>query len=268
MRKIEGFIIQHPIGFGFALTLVFILLSVLAWPLTQVELDLNGYPLGESLAKLAMAIAFLGVLAGLGWTKAAGQSRIGAKSIWRLVLVIVFYKAFCGMLAFTGSFQVTLPASSALGILIFTLATALLEEIMYRGLLLTALVKAWGSTRRGLFAAALVSGFFFGSMHLVNLGESPFPLVALQVLEATLSGFVYAALVLAVGNLWPAILGHWVLNAGVSLAISQIPDFVETEMAWLLLSLATLPLVWVARNLLHKVALNPPRENDAQPVEM
>lgn len=267
MRKIEALIIRHPVGFGFVLILLFILLSTLSWPLTQIELDLYGYELGESLAKLVMAGAFLALLAGLGWLKPSNRNQIGARFIWRLALVMAFYKAFCGMYAFTGSFQVTLPVGSALGILIFTLSTALLEELMYRGLLLTALVKAWGGTRRGLFVAALVSGLFFGSLHLVNLVESPFPLVALQVLEATLSGFVYAGLVLAVGSLWPAILGHWMLNAGVSLAISQLPEFAETATAWLVLVLANLPLVWIAWYLLTRVDLLAPQKSEAVPVE-
>jgi len=267
MKKFERFSIQHPIVFGLILIVLFSLLSTLTWPITQIYPFPEGNEIGTSLAKLMITACFIFLLWRFGWLKDAGFTTLGQRSIWLLALGIGVYKAVLSVYAFTGSFEFHFPAVSlTAAILIFTFATGLLEETMYRGLLLTAMVKAWGNTRKGLFAAAILSGFFWASLHFINLMIRPFPLVALQVMEMMMVGFVYAALVLSGRSIWPAVVVHWATNAAVSLQIVQIPNFSETNTAWVASFLVTLPLIVVGIYLLLKAKLLTHSENEDIPV--
>lgn len=128
---------------------------------------------------------------------------------------------------------------------------------MYRGLLLTAMVKAWGSTRRGLLAAAVFSGLFFASTHFINLLIRPFPLVALQVFGMTMVGFGYAAIAIKGGSIWPVVIFHWMVNASIGLQAIQIPNFEETTIAWAIFVLVMLPIVGVGIYLMRKLKVSP-----------
>ena len=263
MKKFESFSVRRPIIFGFILIVLFTLLSTLTWPITQIYPFPEGYEVGNILAKLVITACFIFMLWRFGWLKISGVTSLGSKRIWLLAIWIAIYKAGLSVYAFTGSFEFHLPvAGLTAAIIIFTLATSLLEETMYRGLLLTTMIKAWGGTRKGLFAAAILSGSFWASLHFINLLVRPFPLVALQVLEMMMVGFLYAALVLSGRSIWPAVFIHWATNAAVSLQIVQIPNYSETNTVWMISFLVTLPLIAVGTYLLQKVKLPTQIENE------
>lgn len=263
MKKFEKFSVHHPIIFGFILIMLFTLLSTLTWPITRIYPHPEEYEVGNAISKLMIAACFMLLLWGFGWLKPAGFSSFGRKQVWFLVIVLIIYKAILGVYAFTGSLQFSLPSASfTLAVILYTFATSLLEETMYRGLLLTAMAKAWGRTRRGLFAAAILSGLFWASLHLFNLLVRPFPLVMMQVLEMSLVGFLYAAFVLAGRSIWPAVIIHWATNAAVSLRVVQIPNFSETNTAWGISFLITVPLIAVGIYLLCKTKLPTQARNE------
>ena len=258
MKKLGVIFANHPILTGFLLIVLFIILSILTWPISQINPTPEGYETGTAIAKLVMAACFTLILLGVGWIKTAGYASLGGTTIWLWVIAMMVYKVLCLVPAFMRKFQYGLPAANlTLAVLFFTFATSLLEESMYRGVLLTAMVKAWGSTRRGLFAAAFLSGVFWGAMHLVNLAVRPFSTVGLQVLETALSGFVYAAIVLYGRSIWPAVVFHAVVNASVGLQVIQTPNFEDTPASWLLTNLVTVLLVPAGIYLLRKVSLMP-----------
>jgi membrane protease YdiL (CAAX protease family) len=89
------------------------------------------------------------------------------------------------------------------------------EEVLTRGLLQTLVTgKSPGVERaRRLSTPVLVSGLFFGAMHLVLI-PSMGPAAAAPILLATLLGFVAAHYREATGSLLPAILVHALFNAG------------------------------------------------------
>jgi membrane protease YdiL (CAAX protease family) len=257
MKKFAGFATRHPVLFGFTLIVLFSILSTLTWPISQLYPFPEGYELSEALTKVLIAACFIFLLWRFGWLKKAGVTTLGQRNIWLLAIGIGVYKAVLSVYAFTGSFEFQLPTVSlTAAVLFFTFSTSLLEETMYRGVLLTAMVKAWGNTRKGLFAAAILSGFFWASLHFFNLLVRPFPLVAMQVLEMMMVGFMYAALVLSGRSIWPAVVVHWVTNAAVSLQAAQIPNFSETNTAWGISFLVTLPLIGVGIYLFQKIDLS------------
>jgi len=86
----------------------------------------------------------------------------------------------------------------------WTLA-AFMEELVYRGWLLTRLAELTGFSRAGWIAALLVTSAFFGAIHLYQ-GIS-------GIVATGLSGLVFGSLYLATGrNLWAAILAHGFLD--------------------------------------------------------
>jgi len=256
MKKLEHFAIQHPIAFGLLLILLFSLLSTLTWPITQIYPYPEGYEVSTAVAKLLIAGCFILLLWGFGWLRTAGYLSLGRTQIWPLVIGLIIYNAIFGVFAHTLSFRIGLPPIKlTIAILFFSSATSLVEETMYRGLLLTAMVKAWGSNPRGLYAAALLSGFTFASLHFLNLIIRPFPVVAMQVISMTMVGFVYAAIVLASRSIWPVIVFHWLVNASVNLQASLNPNFEETTTGWAIFTLVMLPIVIVGNSLMQKVVL-------------
>jgi membrane protease YdiL (CAAX protease family) len=263
MKKFEKFATRHPVVFGFIVIVLFALLSTLVWPITQTYPYPEGHEIGTALSKLVITACFIFLLWRFGWIKIAGFASLGRKQVWLLATVMMIYNAVFAAFAFTGSFKFGLPGLNlTIAVIFFTFTTSLLEETIYRGLVLTALVKAWGSTRRGLFVAAIVSGLFWASTHLVNLTVHPFPVVALQVLGMAIPGFVYAALVLSGRSIWPVIVFHWVVNLTVNLQAIQNPNFEETLPAWLIFNLVVLPMVVVGVYLLQKVPPTPIDEED------
>jgi len=99
------------------------------------------------------------------------------------------------------------------------LYASLCEEILTRGLLQTLLVKACGgggASRRWLNLPVVVSGLFFGAMHLVlmqRMGAKALPIVAFTIYL----GLVAAHYRQKTGSLAPAILFHMLFNITGSL---------------------------------------------------
>ncbi|MBN3555792.1 CPBP family intramembrane metalloprotease [Fictibacillus nanhaiensis] len=90
--------------------------------------------------------------------------------------------------------------------LVFSLINAVLEELLWRGLLLSSL-KNYVST----FYAVTVTSIGFGLLHL-SIGI-PF----LMSLSFSFGGLFYALVVLKTKSIYPAILFHFVINIGMVL---------------------------------------------------
>ncbi len=83
-----------------------------------------------------------------------------------------------------------------------------LEELIFRGFLFTALRKD------NLKVAVIVSSVTFGVGHIVNLlGGAPVGETLLQIVYATAAGFLFTAIFLRGGSLWPCIITHSAINS-------------------------------------------------------
>lgn len=95
---------------------------------------------------------------------------------------------------------------------------AILEEIIFRGLLFRAMEKD------GRTAAIIVSSVTFGVGHIVNLLLGAELLsTALQLVEATALGFCFTAIFMVTGSLLPCILSHAFINCTSFFAIDPTP---------------------------------------------
>lgn len=92
----------------------------------------------------------------------------------------------------------------------FMLSVGLMEEFVFRGLILGLLYEKWGATRRGIAKAALASGLLFGVEHLLNLFAAPQMRVytLVQAVGAGMIGVYFASVYLRCGSLWPLVAAH------------------------------------------------------------
>ena len=95
---------------------------------------------------------------------------------------------------------------------------AILEEVIFRGLLFRAMEK------EGRTAAIIVSSVTFGVGHIVNLLLGAEILsTMLQLVEATALGFCFTALFMVTGSLLPCILSHAFINCTSVFAADPSP---------------------------------------------
>jgi membrane protease YdiL (CAAX protease family) len=180
----------------------------------------------------------------LNWLGISGVYRKGDWRAWLIAMIALLYLLPTKLYAFTGSISFNfgnIPQS--LGNLANYFAGAMVEEIMYRGIILTAMVLVWGNSRVGLAKALLISSLMFGALHLLNLTNTPVLEVLMQVVVVIIPGFFYAVLVQIGGSIWPAVLVHWLTNAVVNIQLSSMSDYDVQLSNWFISGLLLLPLL-------------------------
>ena len=97
------------------------------------------------------------------------------------------------------------------------------EEVAFRGIILTLLLKVYSEKK-----SIIINGFLFGFFHLVNLLNFLFGLeyslnylvqVLFQALYASAIGFFYAYLFVKTKSLIPSIISHYLIDAFVNLTL-------------------------------------------------
>ena len=217
-----------------------------------------GQQMASAIGRFVAALAFLAVLWRLGWLGAAGITKFGGWPSWLLALPVLAHEVLSHLYAFFGNFELGVPQSSlAWAVALNGAAAGLLEEVVFRALVLYALVRLWGRTKAGILKGALVTSAFFGAAHLIHLTLGrPAPLVLLLVASAFLGGIYYAAFSLHAGSVWPAVVLHVLLNAIVGAQAVSNPGFAETVSGWLMVLVLQLPAVGLGIWMLARV---PPR---------
>ena len=255
MTKLKNFALEHPFLFGLVLIFIYALLGTLTYP-THFIFPENkiGQLYGDALSKFIMFLVFLLVLWQFGWIKKSWITSLGNIKTWLIVAVILVYKIFAELYAFTGDISIAFPNPPlAIINLVLPLQTSLVEETMFRALALVAMVIAWGNTKQGQIKAILLSSLFFGVIHMFNIITRPFGVVLFQAIIVTLPGILYAALVLARQSLWPAIILHWLSNAAVNIKLVGYENYQETFTMWIIFATTLIPLMAYSAYLISKL---------------
>jgi membrane protease YdiL (CAAX protease family) len=241
MKRFERFANEHPVTFGLVCIVIYILMLIISailgnlWPGEEIY----GQP-GNMLGRLISIAILLVLLSRLGWLRSAGLMTFGNSGIWVISVLLLAYSVAGYMVALTGNFGFSISTPSVL-VTSFILAQSFMEEIVFRGLILRALVRAWGSTRIGINKSILVSALFFCSIHVFDfLSGRPLSAVLLQSLEAFFLGIALGALVLSGKSIYPAAFFHSILNLGAYL-IFAYRGLEPSSASWLLLSLVMVP---------------------------
>jgi len=125
----------------------------------------------------------------------------------------------------------------------FGLSAGVMEEIVFRGLILFALIFHWGKGTSGLTKSVALSSFLFSMPHVLNLLMSSDPgFVLAQIVWAFLLGAVFAGLLIAGGNLWAVMAAHGFLN--VFMHLNRLGTTVTPRgLNAVLMAIAPIPLV-------------------------
>jgi membrane protease YdiL (CAAX protease family) len=152
----------------------------------------------------------LGVAA---WRPRLFGLQLGASlALWRRVVVVTV--ALCALTALALSQLQSNPFSGA-DLVIEGLAVPVSEELLFRGVLFTAMLLALRRLHPASRATPLgvaISGVAFGIAHLNNLGSYDTIFVLLQSIYATVLGIAAGYLRAATRSVYPAIVLHAAVN--------------------------------------------------------
>jgi membrane protease YdiL (CAAX protease family) len=261
MVALERLAAHRPLSFSLLIALLVLVSYVATGILANVVTEGRaGYERVEAVGRVAASLFFLYLLWRLGWLAPSRVTVWGSLSAWAVALVVLAYDlvtttyALFGSVSMPGLSDPVLSASAAAN----ALATGLIEEIPFRGLILYALLRHWGNTRRGTIVAVLYSSLLFGGIHVVHiLFGRPVPQAILVAVSATLTGIVYAALVLRLRTIWTAVALHGVTNAVVTMRALEMPGYAEPVSGLGLLIAFQLPLVAYGAYLIYKIPSRP-----------
>ncbi len=259
MDAIRRFASQRAMAFGVMMTFVLVALYIVAGIAAAVFSTVaTGQQTVEAVGRLAGSVLIIWMLWRVGWVSDAGIVRLGAWSAWLLVLPFLAYQIVVHMFAFFADTDFGLPDPAMAGAVALNASAAgLLEELVFRGVILCALLKAWANSTGGLARSVLLSSFLFGAAHLIRIGlGQPVAVVSLLALDGLLAGIYYAAFVLYARSVWPAVAIHALLNAVVGARAVGTAGFEETVAAWLVILVLKLPAVAFGLYLLRRVRSN------------
>jgi membrane protease YdiL (CAAX protease family) len=210
---LSQFIIKHPIWFAIGVSLLDLVLGLLIFIIGSMI----GLPEGTLVwtALLALTALPLFLIGWLGWWQDAGFVTItqNTYALASPLVIAMFFLAWFGTIELPGEMIVKLYLAFFL--------TALSEESLSRGLLLRALLPC------GKWHAVLIPSVLFGLGHITHflfLGM-PFGENLLQIVNATVFGFLFAGVRLQVNCIWPLIILHMLFDTFTGLAgIFGIPN--------------------------------------------
>lgn len=221
MDAIKAFAEKRP--------LAFVLLIFLFWFLVGAILAVGsaatlGVPIIEDVPQMVGTLGatfVLLVIAGrMGWLRSIGITRFGGWRVWLMAIPLLAYMIFAYLYGFFGDvsfdFGVFGRSEEARGILLRDGIVGFVEETLFRGIILYALVRVWGRSKRGIIVSVIVQAALFGVLHVLQVITGSSLTTALMVmLNSFLSAIWWGVMVLQWRSLWPVILFHSLSNISV-----------------------------------------------------
>jgi len=246
--------LQRKVWVSLAITIVFIAATVL---LISVPASRFTDPAArEYAAGIARVILALLVILAIR-QRSRGSYALTSPSprSWAIVLPVALYSLIVYPLLFTGTLGLNLSQPNlAAGVAFNGFAAGALEELVFRGLILSLLLSGNSDDERptNTSRAILISALLFSVPHALNVfaGHAEARVVA-QLIWAFLLGIVFACLRIAGQSIWPVAVLHGAMNAFVHvnrLGIEIQPSLARAAA----LAFAPVPLCIYGAILLHK----------------
>jgi len=144
-----------------------------------------------------------------------------------------------------------------LTVVLFPFSTGLLEEVIFRGLLLKILLRKTGNTKKGIISAFIISATFFAAVHSVHLFWTTPIEVTADLIFAMAGGMLLGAVYLRTKTLVAPILLHGLLNlSGIIFTAFTSPDYTPAGATFddvIIMLIVAVPLIITAFVLLRKV---------------
>lgn len=143
---------------------------------------------------------------------------------------------FYGSFYLVGSFLLSLPnliqgftsIYAFLNLLIGCFLVGTSEEFLCRGCLLNELLERYGNTKKGIWYSIIISGIFFGLLHIINiytLGQA-MSVTITQVITASATGIFLGLIYYKTRNIWSVVILHGLWD--FSLLLNEICPITES----------------------------------------
>jgi len=262
-QKINRFVRASTVLSAFLFSVLFLLLSVaVGLPTMQGGMERKiGMPI---LTVYQIVLAIIGILL-MRKLKLLDKNDFKFKNIGKGLLLgwIVFVlSAVMVLFSFLNRSEYFIKPDPLflLTVILFPLSTGLLEEVIFRGIVLKILLRKTGSTKKGIISAFIISAALFAVVHLIHLiWKNPIDVTG-DLLFAIAGGMFLGAVYLRTKTLIVPILLHWLMNlsGGIFDAFTSLEYTVPEatlDNVIIITLIAALPLVIAAFVLLRKVKL-------------
>lgn len=244
---------SHPFAFAIVAYVIFSLFNmvgVLVGTCIPIGDDRLRYAVILLLGEVVCALGVLLVVRRTGqwgsmFKKGRGLASGLAVGAYDLVLAFLIggFSIFDALQA--GTYVFDFSVASVIYIVYF-LVVGFVEEILARYLIARTFLERYGTSRKGVIKATLVSGMLFGLMHAVNITNGSIEGMIVKVLATATGGIFYAAVYFRTGSLLSTSVIHGVHDVMYSATIWLLVETVEETAASTGLSLEAVafPLIY------------------------
>lgn len=138
------------------------------------------------------------------------------------------------------------------------------EEFIFRGVIATLLLQKFGTEKKGVWKAVVVSGILFGLAHISNIIDASVLGVIIQAVIASVLGMVIAAIYFRSGCIWVTVFLHAFIDvaAGITTGIYGNETLMDTVSSYSAVNLVScVPYLIVLLVLLRKKKLEEVKKN-------
>jgi membrane protease YdiL (CAAX protease family) len=265
MRMLKRLASRRPLIFVFLVILSSVAIRILTPLLVRVLFRVDPVnPILDPIGGLTATLFLVFVLWRFGWLKAAGVASWGSWKGWAVALILMIYYVIELKYSFFGELNFTVPAAAVSGFRVPSVFIfGMFEEVLFRGVVLYALVSVWGTTRKGVLKAAAISALLFGAIHALNAIGGDLTEALGQIAIAFFESIWWAAIVLRWGSVWPVVFIHVVTNWALQTQAIGLLDFHGTGRAYALAVLLGLPLTLWGVWLILRTSLGHQHEDSA-----
>jgi membrane protease YdiL (CAAX protease family) len=254
MKSFKKFATQRPYLFMLVIfPLIPYLLFVIQYGIAMVSgFTTLGPGSFQDSTKVLSIITYLLILWQFGWLRPAGFRSLGRWHVWLIMIGVSIFELALTIYVLNGHFAWR-------NLIVFAdppayLLVGLFEEIAFRGLILYALLRSWGDKRFRMLKSVLVSSLLFGLVHLATvMTGNTLPGAIFQILSTTISGILYAALVLYGRSIWPAVIGHFLVDAIGYGNLTYVTDYTQANLSILWIQI---PLLFLGLFLISQINFN------------
>jgi membrane protease YdiL (CAAX protease family) len=247
----------RKIWIGLAITVIFIAATVLLVSLPASRFtDPAAREYAAGIARVILGLMMILAIRKRKWVPNALTSP--SPRSWAIIFPVAAYSLVVYPLLFTGRLGLNLGQPNlAAGVAFNGFAAGALEELVFRGLILSLLLSgnSDGHNASNIWRAIIISALLFSVPHALNVfvGHAVVRVLA-QLVWAFLLGIVFACLRIAGRSIWPVVVLHGAMNAFVH--VNRLGVEIEPSLARAAaLALAPVPLCIYGAILLHKQRL-------------
>ena len=210
MKKIHCFAERKPLWYCAAAEIVMLvslfLTGIIGDFITDGNRSITYYVIKEAVMMLIVTgMLFAGGLQKVLTNKGSGFWKGLLTGVFLIIVSVISLSATTFVY---GKTKEVAPVSQIILYIILVTLIGITEETLSRGIIATLMLRKFGKSRDGIWKAAILSGVFFGLLHLINLTKCPAGAVGIQMIYAAFLGMLLAAIYYRTGNIRVTVFLH------------------------------------------------------------